>query len=68
MASTKNPPSLATGRVSNSSVVLLATSNEIAENLPDLNQIRVAHLARRFRVSPIAAGVVAGFVFGEARG
>lgn len=68
MAFTKNPATRATGRVSNSNVVLQATPNEIAENLPTLNQIRVAHLARRFRVSPIAAGIVAGLVFGEARG
>jgi hypothetical protein len=38
---------------------------EIAENIAELHKIRVAHLARRYRLAPISAGVVAGLHFGE---
>jgi hypothetical protein len=47
MAFTKNPPSLATGRVSNSVVDLLPTPDQIAQTLHKIQKIRVAHVARR---------------------
>jgi len=63
----KKPGSLVTGRVSNSVGDLHSTPNEIAKISADVHEIRVAHLSRRYRLSPIAAGVVAGLAFGEAR-
>lgn len=56
MACTKNPPSLATGRVSNCGVVLQSTPHRIAENLKE-NQNNFgapsafAEAAREYRVN-----------------
>ncbi len=49
----------------------LFTAANVSENIfsaPNLQAFRVAHLARRFRLSPLAASFVAGLCYGEARG
>jgi hypothetical protein len=67
MLDTKNPAPLAAGRVSNGFVDFQPTPVHIADNRLDLNHFRARHLARRYRLTPIAAGVVAELVFAEAR-
>jgi hypothetical protein len=65
----KNPPSLATGRVSNWVVDFQPTPDQIAESLADLNHFRARHIARCYRLAPLAAGLVAELAFHvEARG
>jgi hypothetical protein len=64
MRHTKNPGSLAAARVRNiSSCAATADENFIAQSPIDLNTYRVAHLARRHRLPPTVAALVAGLAW-----
>lgn len=66
MASKTSNPAAGLADRDRKSQCLAACVSEITETLSDLNENRVAHLARRFRLSPIAASIIASFAFGEA--
>ncbi|CAN2533405.1 hypothetical+protein [Methylocapsa aurea] len=64
---TSKPAAWGAGRPRKSDHVGALIGSENISSAPDLQAFRVAHLSRRYRLSPIAAGVVAGPAFGEVR-
>ncbi|OAI28686.1 hypothetical protein A1351_11315 [Methylosinus sp. R-45379] len=68
MASKKSKPAAwSADRPRKSDHVGALIGSEPISSALDLQAFRAAHLTRRFRLSPVAAGVVASLAFGEAR-